>query len=223
MNDKQQVARHAASLIEDGMVIGLGTGSTANYFIEYLALRCREEALNIKVVASSVITAIKAYDLGLPMLSLEQISKLDLYVDGADEVTADMTLLKGRGIDLVKEKLLAKASDAFWVLIDKSKQVNRIGDNFPIPVEVMPFAWRLVQTSIIEIGGYCTVRALADNMAISAHGSLVLDAVFANNHDIQSLNQQLSLLPGVVEHGIFCGLSTAVFCGQEGQIIEQWR
>lgn len=96
MNDKQLVAHHAAKLVRDGMVIGLGTGSTANYFIEELAQRNNEEGLKIQVVASSVVSSIKARDMGLPLLSMEHIGGLDVYVDGADEVSPDMTLLKGR-------------------------------------------------------------------------------------------------------------------------------
>jgi len=223
MTDKQCVAQHAARLVKNGMTIGLGTGSTANFFIEALASRYRDEALQINVVASSVISAIKARDLNLPLLALEQIDSLDLYVDGADEVTPDMTLLKGRGADLVREKLLAKAGKAFWVLIDPSKRVEQIGQNFPIPVEVMPFAWRLVQASLAKIGGQGKLRPSGDNLAVSAYGSLVLDVSFTADFDSLALNQALNGMPGIIEHGIFSGLATAVFCGQEGQIVEQWR
>ena len=112
MNDKELVAYQAARLVEDGMLVGLGTGSTANYFIEELARRKQEEGLQITAVSSSVISAIKAQGLGLPLAAMEHISRLDLYVDGADEVTPDMALLKGRGSDLVREKLLARAAES---------------------------------------------------------------------------------------------------------------
>jgi len=225
MNDKQLVAEHAARLVDDGMVVGLGTGSTANYFIEAIARRRVDEGLNVQVVASSVVSTIKAQQLGLPLLALEHIDHLDLYVDGADEVTTDLTLLKGRGADLVREKLLANASDKFLVLIDASKRVSRIGENFPIPIEVMPFAWQLVQRSITKLGGLATLRANAskDGLAVTSHGSLVLDVVFDANLDHQSLNDQLNAIPGIVEHGIFYGLASAVFCAEQGQVQEQWR
>lgn len=225
MNDKQLVAEHAARLVDDGMVVGLGTGSTANYFIEAIARRRVDEGLNVQVVASSVVSTIKAQQLGLPLLALEHIDYLDLYVDGADEVTTDLTLLKGRGADLVREKLLANASDKFLVLIDASKRVSRIGENFPIPIEVMPFAWQLVQRSITKLGGLATLRANAskDGLAVTSHGSLVLDVVFDANLDHQSLNDQLNAIPGIVEHGIFYGLASAVFCAEQGQVQEQWR
>ncbi|MDO9163773.1 MAG: ribose-5-phosphate isomerase RpiA [Methylococcaceae bacterium] len=224
MNNKQLVAEHAAWLVEDGMVVGLGTGSTANYFIEAIARRRVDEDLTVQVVASSVVSTIKAQQLGLPLLALEHIDQLDLYVDGADEVTADLTLLKGRGADLVREKLLANASDKFLVLIDASKRVNRIGENFPIPIEVMPFAWQLVQRSITKLGGQASLRANAtkDGLAVTPHGSLVLDVNFDANLDHQWLNDQLNAIPGIVEHGIFYGLTSAVLCAEQGQVVEQW-
>ncbi len=224
MNDKQRVAEHAASLVKDGMIVGLGTGSTANYFIEALARRCADEDLGIQAVASSVVSTIKAKESGLSLLALEHTSRIDVYVDGADEVSPDMTLLKGRGADLVREKLLAKASNAFWVLIDQSKRVQRIGENYPIPLEVMPFAWQLVRSSIAEIGGQGKLRPNAggDGLAVTSYGSLVLDVVFESGLESKVLNDRLNAIPGIVEHGIFSGLAAAVFCGHEGQVHEQW-
>lgn len=210
MNEKQVIAERAAQRIQSGMLVGLGTGSTANLFIEALALRVKQEQLAITTVASSVISGIKARECGLPLLALEQISKLDVYVDGADEVTPTLTLLKGRGSDLVREKLLAKASSAFWVLADQSKWVSRLGERFPIPVEVLPFAWQMVQASLLTIGGQGSLRrnASGDNLAISAQGSLILDVVFETSYDSQILDQLLNNIPGVVEHGIFHGLAS---------------
>ena len=113
MNEKQIIAQRAAQRIENHMRVGLGTGSTANLFIEALAARVKQENLSITTVSSSVISAIYAKTCGLPVTSIEQCTQLDVYVDGADEVTPDLTLLKGRGSDLVREKLLAEASSAF--------------------------------------------------------------------------------------------------------------
>lgn len=222
MNDKQRVAEHAAQQIKNGMLIGLGTGSTANYFIEALARRQQQENLQTQVVASSVVSTIKAQQLGLTLCGMEHIRQLDVYVDGADEVMTDLTLLKGRGADLVREKLLAKASRAFWVLIDQSKKVERIGQNFPIPIEVMPFAWQLVQQSLVDIGGEASLRRNGDGLFVTSYGSLVLDCVFPETHDIKVLNAQLNAIPGIVEHGIFANLTSAVFCGHDGEVEEKW-
>ena len=225
MNDKELVAHHAARQITDGMIVGLGTGSTANCFIDALAKRQREEGLKVSTVSSSVISAIKAREQGLPLLAMEQLTGLDVYVDGADEVSPDLTLLKGRGQDLVREKILARASKAFWVLIDPSKRVDRIGSKYPVPVEVLPFAWQLVKKSLETVGGKAELRTNAnkDGCAFTAQGSLVLDVVFPEGLDSASLNYMLNNTPGIVEHGIFSELANAVYCGTNGKIEEQFR
>jgi ribose 5-phosphate isomerase A len=224
MNDKELVAKQAARLVRDGMLVGLGTGSTANFFIEELARLRREEGLDITAVSSSLVSAIKARSLGLPLVSLEQIDRLDLYVDGADEVTPGMTLLKGRGYDLVREKLLARAADQFVVLVDQSKLVSRIGEKYPVPVEVMPFAWQLTKRTLERLGGQGDLRpnAAKDGLAITSHGSLVLDMVFPPSVDGSELHDSLSATPGVVEHGIFLRLASAVFVAQDGRVEERW-
>jgi ribose 5-phosphate isomerase A len=223
MNDKQLAACHAAALVKDGMLVGLGTGSTANYFIDELARRRAEEGLQVTSVASSTISAIKAHALGLPLVALEHLERIDLYVDGADEVAPDLTLLKGRGSDLVREKLLATAADAFLVLVDNSKLVGRIGERYPIPVEVMPFAWGLVKRHLESLGGRGELRrnASGDGLAVTSHGSLVLDMTFGGDWDGQALNDALNGSPGVVEHGVFLGLASAVFIAADGVVEER--
>lgn len=224
MNDKELVAQHAARHVKDGMLVGLGTGSTANYFIQELARRRAEEGLRVTTAASSIVSTIKAQELGLPLVSMEHLTQLDLYVDGADEVTPDMTLLKGRGYDLVREKLLAKAADKFLVLVDESKLVYRIGARYAIPVEVMPPAWQLAKRSLEAIGGRAELRqnAAKDGLALTSHGSLVLDVVFDPAFDSETLDEALNATPGVVEHGIFRGLASAVFIASNGQVQERW-
>ena len=222
LNDKQRVAIHAASFVQDGMTVGLGTGSTANYFIEDLA-RKQQEGLNVTTVSSSIVSTIKAQELGLNVIAIEHIESLDLYVDGADEVSPDNTLLKGRGSDLVREKLLANASQEVIIMIDESKLVHRIGEKCAIPIEVMPFAWKLVQNSLQDIGGKGDLRPNAggDGLAVTSHGSLVLDMVFAENVDAKMLNTLLNATPGVVEHGIFYQLATRVLLGENGAVVER--
>jgi ribose 5-phosphate isomerase A len=224
MNDKQLVAIHAANLVKDGMLVGLGTGSTANYFIDELARRQREDGLKITTVASSTISAQRAQSLQLPIAALEHINQIDLYVDGADEITPDMTLLKGRGSDLVKEKLLAKSAKQFIVVADESKLVSRIGQNFVIPIEVIPFAWQLAKKSIEDLGGIGDLRpnAAKDGFWVTSHGSYVLDMKFDEQLDAATLNSLLNNTPGVVEHGIFYGLSHAIFIAANGAVREQW-
>lgn len=220
MNDKQAVALEAASYVKNDMIVGLGTGSTANYFIEALAGRQQQESLRITTVASSNISMIKAQSAGLTVLSLAQLSQIDLYVDGADEITADNSLLKGRGYDLVMEKLLAKAAKEFIVVADKSKLVSRIGENFAIPIEVMPLAWQAAKRSIEAIGGSGDLRpnAAKDGLSITSHGSLVLDMRFDAGLDSHQLNALLNNIPGVVEHGIFAKLASKILIADQGKI-----
>jgi ribose 5-phosphate isomerase A len=220
LSDKQLVANYAASFVENNMVVGLGTGSTANYFIEQLARRKQQEGLDVTAVASSIVSTIKAQQLGLPLVAIEHISQLDLYVDGADEITADMSLLKGRGFDLVKEKLLAKASDKFYVMAEQAKCVSRIGEKYPIPVEVAPFSWQMVLRSLEQIGGEGGLRpnSNGDGLVITTHGSLVLDMTFDKSLDANELNAQLNNIPGIVEHGVFYQLATDIFIANHGVI-----
>lgn len=223
MNDKELVAIHAARQVKDGMLVGLGTGSTANYFIRELARRRTEEGLRITTVASSVVSTLKAQELGLPLVALEHISRIDLYVDGCDEITPDMTLLKGRGYDLVVEKLLAHATDRFLVVADQTKLVNRIGEKFVIPIEVMPFAWQMVKRSLEGIGGQGDLRQTAnkDGLVRTSYGSLVLDMQFDPSMSDAALNDALNATPGVVEHGIFRGLASDALIVVDGKVEER--
>ncbi len=220
LNDKQRVAKHAAELIHDGMTVGLGTGSTANYFIDELAKKQREQGISIRCVSSSVVSANKARESGLALVSIENLNSLDVYVDGADEVAPDFSLLKGRGFDLVKEKLLAHAAERFIVLVDSSKRVDFIGQNYAIPVEVIPFAWQMVKMSLEKLGGNVVLRqnSAGDGLAITSHGSLVLDVSFAKDTNVTELNQLLSFIPGVVEHGIFEGLASYIYVGENNSV-----
>lgn len=222
MNDKEHVAKHAAGFVEDGMLVGLGTGSTADCFIMELARRRKEEGLLVTTVSSSVVSMIKAQALGLPMIAIENLTRLDLYVDGADEVAPDNTLLKGQGADLVKEKLLARASEKFIVLVEQSKKVAHISDKFPIPIEVMPFAWQLVKQQLEKMGGQGELRSInnGNGLAVTSYGSLVLDMKFDSTLDVSQLDTVLNSTPGVIEHGIFYNLASLVLCSVSGKVEE---
>jgi ribose 5-phosphate isomerase A len=218
MNDKELVAFEAAKLAKNGMLIGLGTGSTANYFIDHLAKRQAEEGLKISTVASSTISAIKAQACGLNLVSINQVKQIDLYVDGADEITPNLSLLKGRGQDLVMEKLLAQAAHQFIVVADKSKLVNFIGEKFIIPIEVIPNAWRMVKHHLEQHGAEGDIRLNAnqDNIAVTASGNYVVDMRFPKNVDDQSLNTLLNNTSGVVEHGVFYQLADKILIADQG-------
>lgn len=221
MDNKQLVAIHAAKSVRSGMLVGLGTGSTANFFIDELARLQKEEDLKITTVASSVVSANRARSLGLDLTAFENIHAIDLYVDGADEISPEYALLKGRGYDLVREKLLARAAREFIVVADLSKLVSHIGEKFSIPIEVMPFAWQLVKARLEAMGGVGDLRqnAAKDGLSISSYGSLVLDMKFENYPSIE-LDILINNTPGVVEHGIFIHLATKILIADAGKITE---
>ncbi|MSQ80518.1 MAG: ribose-5-phosphate isomerase RpiA [Candidatus Methylopumilus sp.] len=223
MNDKELVAHQALQYVSENMIVGLGTGSTANCFIDALAKRNKEEKLNIRVISSSVVSMIKAKEAGLMLLAMEQIKEIDLYVDGADEITPDLTLLKGRGYDLVREKLLARSAKKFIVIADESKIVKNIGDNFPIPSEVYTFAWELVKNVLIRKGtGDIRINAAKDGYTITSCGNFVLDFNYSEK-DAKKLNAFLSQTPGIVEHGIFYNLAHGALISNNGKVREIWK
>ena len=223
MNDKELVAHQALQFVSENMIVGLGTGSTANYFIDALAKRNKEEKLNIRAVSSSVVSMIKAKEAGLPIIAMEQIKEIDLYIDGADEIDADLSLLKGRGYDLVREKLLARSAKKFIVIVDESKIVKKIGNNFPIPSEVQPFAWEIVKNILMKKGtGDIRINAAKDGYAITSCGNFVLDFNYPEKNTAE-LNALLSQTPGIVEHGIFYNLAHGALISNNGKIREIWK
>ena len=221
MNDKELVAHEVLGLVKNNMTVGLGTGSTANLFIEALAKKIKAESLNIAVVASSTVSQLKAQEAGLNYISLDQISEIDLYVDGADEITKELEILKGRGYDLVREKLLAQSSKSFIVIGDKSKIVSKIGENYPIPVEITPIAWKITKNIIENIAENCALRpnAAGDAFAITSYGNYVLDCEF-KYEDLSKLANEISSIPGVFEHGIFLNLAKVALIANDGVIIK---
>jgi len=223
MNDKELVAHQALQYVSENMIVGLGTGSTANYFIDALAKRNKEENLKIRAVSSSVVSMIKAKEAGLPIIAMEQIKEIDLYIDGADEISPDLTLLKGRGYDLVREKLLARSARKFIVIADESKLVKKIGDNFPIPSEVQPFAWELVKNILMKKGtGDIRINAAKDGYAITSCGNFVLDFNYPEKNT-EELNALLSQTPGIVEHGIFYNIAHGALISSNGKVREIWK
>ena len=223
MNDKELVAHQALQYVSENMIVGLGTGSTANFFIDALAKRNKEENLKIRAVSSSVVSMIKAKEAGLPIIAIEQIKEIDLYIDGADEIAPDLTLLKGRGYDLVREKLLARSAKKFIVIADESKLVKNIGDNFPIPSEVQPFAWELVKNILMKKGtGDIRINAAKDGYAITSCGNFVLDFNYPEKNT-EELNALLSQTPGIVEHGIFFNIAHGALISSNGKVREIWK
>jgi ribose 5-phosphate isomerase A len=205
---KQRAGVWAASQVENGMAVGLGTGSTAAYFIRELARRIREEGLKPRLIASIYYsTILLASELGLPLATLEQVDALDLYADGADEFDPQKRLIKGRGAAMVREKHLVHLSARFLVLVDPSKRVDRLGTNFSVPVECLPFAAALVRDELTKLGALSvTLRPAGtskDGPVVTDQGNFVLDARFNPADDVAGLDGVINAIPGVVGHGLF--------------------
>lgn len=206
MDHKERVGLEAAKQVESGMVVGLGTGSTATYFIRELGRRVRDGNLTIKGITSSFACSLLAKQEGVPVIPADQADHVDLYVDGADEVDPAKGLIKGRGAAMVGEKLLAEACDRFIVIVDEGKLVPRLGAKFPVPVEIMPSALGLVKRGIVHLGGTPVLRlatAGKDGPVVSDNGNLILDVTFAGSADWHAMDTALNCLPGVVGHGLF--------------------
>ena len=216
---KQAVAEAAVQQIRDGMVVGLGSGSTAALMIQGLGAKLQSgELKDITGVTTSFQGEVLAAELGIPLKSLNAISRIDLAIDGADEVDPDFQLIKGGGACHVQEKLVARRADRFVVVVDASKLVERLNLGFLLPVEVLPGAWRQVQAELGELGGDAQLRMAVRKAGpvVTDQGNLVLDVRFAGGiADPVGLEQTINNLPGVLENGLFVNITDQVLVGDE--------
>ncbi|MCS5691203.1 ribose-5-phosphate isomerase RpiA [Cyanobium sp. FGCU-6] len=215
---KQAVAEAAVEQIHDGMVLGLGSGSTAALMIEALGARLRSgELRDITGVTTSFQGEVLAAELGIPLKSLNAIERIDLAIDGADEVDPSFQLIKGGGACHVQEKLVARRADRFVVVVDATKLVDTLNLGFLLPVEVLPGAWRQVQGQLGEMGGDAQLRMAVRKAGpvVTDQGNLVLDVKFAGGiTDPVSLEKEINNLPGVLENGLFVNLTDQVLVGE---------
>ena len=212
---KQAAARKALELVQDGMLVGLGSGSTAQFFTEGLG-RMVGEGMKVRGVPTSRATAELAASLGIPIVT-ELIGQIDLAVDGADEVDPALNLIKGRGGALSREKLVAAVSKRFVVVVDESKLVKQLGVGV-LPVEVLPFLWRSTAERMAALGVSLVVRGGEETPYVTDNGNLILDvSVEGGIADAGQLGFELKKITGVVEHGLFIGLTdTVIVAGPEG-------
>ena len=227
-DQKRAAAARALEFVRPGMRLGLGSGSTAKHFVELLAQRVRG-GLDVITVATSETTGSDAERLGIPLTSLDETPQLDLTVDGADEIAPDLSLIKGGGGALLREKIVASASARKIVIADESKWVSSLG-RFPLPVEVVPFGLgatrRAIEAAAAAVG--CTGPALLrrakyGHAFVTDGGHWILDAAFERIADPKSLAERLDGIAGVVEHGLFIGLAhAAIVAGPSGvRVIER--
>lgn len=213
MNLKKNTGYEAAKEVLDGQVIGLGTGSTTHYFIEKLGMRIEEEDLEIMGIPTSYQSFFLAKDCNIPVTTLEE-HDIDLAVDGADEVDPALNLIKGGGAAHTLEKIIDYSANRLIVIVDDSKMVETLG-KFPVPLEVIPTASRVVSQILEDMGVATSIRMAErkDGPVITDNGNFVIDAEFGILNDPEELEIELNSIPGVVENGIFSGVVDQVFVG----------
>ena len=215
---KKAVAQAAVDQIQNGMILGPGSGSTAALMIEALAIKIKSgEIKDVVGVTTSFQGEVLASELGIPLKSLSSVSQIDLAIDGADEVDPDFQLIKGGGACHVQEKLVAALAKKFIVVVDSTKLVEKLNLDFKLPVEVLPSAWKQVQKTLINLGGEGNLR-MAQKKAgpiVTDQGNLILDLTFRNGIDQpELLESQINNIPGVLENGLFVNLTDEVLVGK---------
>ena len=210
---KQLACQRAAQEVQDGMVLGLGTGTTVYYFLQELGRMVRE-GLRIAGVPTSLQTTQLATQLAIPLTTLDAHPDLDLAVDGADEVDDDLNLIKGAGGALLREKIVAASAARFLVVVDDSKIVRQLGARFPVPVEVVPFGHIPATRALEGLGARVALRRGAEGrMRLSDNGNYLLDCHFGPIADPVALQQQLLAIPAVIDSGLFIDMTDTVLIG----------
>jgi ribose 5-phosphate isomerase A len=212
-------ARRAVDMVQDGMKLGLGTGSTAAWMVRCLAERVREEGLKVIGVPTSTRTAELAHQLGIPIASLDDVKWLDMTIDGADEVDAELNLIKGGGAALLQEKIVATASDRMVVIADAAKEVAQLGA-FPLPIEIIPFGWQTTKALVEEtlvgmdvLGRDVSLRMNGDRPLLTDEANYILDLHLKRIGNPRQLALVLNQIPGVVENGLFIDICDVVVIG----------
>ena len=220
---KQNVAKYAAGFVDAGMTVGIGTGSTAHHLLIALAERMKQ-GLQFRGVPTSSQTLQQAIRLNIPMIDLDEAEKIDIAIDGADEISPELNLLKGGGGAFLQEKMVAFAAEKFIVIADESKLVERLG-KFPLPVEVVPYGIKRIERHIEALGcKQASIRRRNNEIFITDHGHYILDCHFNSIADPHILNTRLKEIPGVVENGLFIRMAgTAIIGYADGTVKEMSR
>jgi len=218
---KVNAAEAAAKLVRDGQILGIGSGSTVEYFVKLLGKRIKDEELEIYGVPSSFQSYFLALSNGIRVASLDEFNALDLTVDGADEVDSELNLIKGGGGALTREKIIASAAKKFVVIVDWTKKVSYLGERFPVPVEVLPFAYGYVCRRLRELGGDPILREAKSKLGptISDNGNFIVDVKFQQIDNAKKLEKEINNVSGVIENGIFpSSLVDLVYIGYSDKV-----
>ena len=224
MNLKQLAAARAVEYVESGMVLGLGTGSTASYAIQMLGERLRDGRLkHIVGIPTSSGSARLATEVGVPLTTLQEHPTVDLTIDGADEIDPQLNLIKGQGGALLHEKIVARASRREIIIADDAKLVQVLGTRSPLAVEVIPFGWPSYVQSLRALGCDPVLRMQGDKPYLSDEGNYIVDCRFKRIDDPAELERCINLIPGVVENGLFVGLASLAIVASESGVRELQR
>jgi len=218
-HEKELAARASLRFVQDGQIVGLGTGSTAAHLVRFLGEEVRE-GLKIKGIPTSSRTRDLAASLGIPLTNFDEYQQIDVTIDGADEIGPGLQLIKGGGGALLREKVVASASKKLVIIADSSKQVAALG-RFPLPVEVVGFAQALVAKKIQALGATVKLRQGTDGKPfLTDEGHHILDCSFGRIPDPPALARALSDTPGVMEHGLFIGMATIALVGKGEEVVQ---
>ena len=219
--EKQNAARTAVDQIEDGMMVGLGTGSTAAFAISYLGEKVRS-GLTISGIPTSEASKKQAQSEGIPLIDFETSPSIDLCIDGADEIDSELNMIKGGGGALLREKIVASSAKRYLIIIDSSKQVENLG-TFPLPVEVIPFGWQVVSRKLKEMNASPELRKSGLQPFVTDEGNYILDCRFNSIPEVEQLEAELNRIPGVVENGLFVTMCDQMIMGKGDQLILKER
>ncbi len=213
---KKAAAEAACAYVENDMIVGLGTGSTAEHMVRRLGERVAKDGLRIRGIPTSIRTMELAKSLGIPLTTLDEIERIDVTIDGADEVDPRLDLIKGLGGALLREKVVASLTDKLIIVVDPSKIVPKLGTRSPLPVEVLPFGGTVVARTLRGLGLEATLRVKDGKTFVTDNGNHVLDTHFANGiADARAIERDLNNIPGVVENGLFLGMTWRVIIGEK--------
>jgi len=220
--EKDAAAKASLRYVNDGDIVGLGTGSTAAFMVRALAEKLRA-GLKIVGIPTSKRTGELAASLGIAVTTLDEYQDINVTIDGADEFDSQLRLIKGGGGALLREKIVASASRKLVIIADSSKQASKLG-RFPLPVEVIPFAEKLVARKIVAMGAQVKLREYAyGNPFVTDEGHHILDCHFGEIDDPEKIGSELSFMPGIVEHGLFLNMASVVVVGKADGVVELTR
>ena len=218
---KQRAALEAVRHVKDGYIVGLGSGSTAAYAIEAIGKRIEEENLHIMGIPTSYQAFLLAVECKIPITTLDEHPVIDVTIDGADQLTTELFLIKGGGAALAREKIVASASKLNVIIVDDAKKVKLLGEkNQFVPIEVLPFALPIVKETIVAMGGRPVVREGKGKLGptITDNGNAIIDAYFGEIVNPAELAVKVKMIPGVVETGFFIGLTDIVYVGTSTEV-----